>query len=145
MSTSRFPFSCLNTETQSFLLREAVWAWKIRHFNFEAARRLKWFMLCCSRSLETLKIELFAFCLLRKTIERRPAGCIPTWSHCILTPVGSEIFSLSAFTTSFCGSTSSRRKIGTARSLCGPISFLGPTLRRYYLVYWSTPIKSTVL
>ena len=46
--------------------------------NFDAARSLGRFMLCCSRSLGSHRTELFTFCLLRKTKERRPTGGIPT-------------------------------------------------------------------
>ena len=52
-----FPFVvCIN---HSFLYDFALSRVNIknRNFNFEAAWRLKWFILCCSRSLKTTKVR----------------------------------------------------------------------------------------
>ena len=85
ISFSLFPFSCLYNSIHFYvILRETAWTWKIRNFNFEAARRLTWFLLCCSYSLEIHKVKLFTFRLLRKTMKRRSAACIAVWSRCIL-------------------------------------------------------------
>ena len=78
------PFLFLYLIRFFLISRKSVWTWKIRNFNFDAERRLKWFMLFCSCSLEKSQICALHVLFWKTTTERWPADCIPTWSYYIL-------------------------------------------------------------